>query len=96
MSSLIWSTGALEDVQRLYRFLEPKNKAAAKRAIAIIRKAASWLQTYPQLGRLATHLGPEYRQLSVPSGGEGYVVIYTEKNAVVTILAVKHQKECSP
>lgn len=96
MSSLIWSAGALEDVQRLYRFLEPKNKAAAKHAIATIRKAVTWLKTYPQLGKLASHMGPEYRQLPVPFGSEGYIVIYTEKNAVVTVLAVKHQKECSP
>jgi len=96
MSSLIWSAGALADVQRLYRFLESKDKVAAKRAITTIRKAAMWLKTYPQLGRLAIHLGPDYRQLPVPFGGEGYVVIYTEKNAVVTVLAVKHQKECSP
>lgn len=96
MPSLIWSADALSDVQRLYRFLESKNKPAAKRAIKTIRKAVSWLTTYPHLGKPAPNLGPEYRGLTVLFGGEGYVVLYAEKNALVTILSVKHQREFTP
>lgn len=96
MSSLIWSAAALADVHRLYRFLAPKNLGAAKRAVATIRRAVRWLQGYPHLGKLSNHLGPGHRQLTVPFGGEGYVVFYSEKGGDVVILAVKHQRECQP
>lgn len=84
------------DVQRLYRFLERKSRVAAKRAIATIRREVKWLRTYPQLGRSAKHLGPEYRQLPVQFGSEGYIVLYAIRRDVITILAVKHQREFSP
>lgn len=96
MSSLIWSVAALADVQRLYRFLAPKNLGAAKRAVATIRRSVRWLDAYPHLGKLSNHLGPGHRQLTVPFGDEGYVVFYSEQGGVVTILAVKHQCECQP
>ena len=38
MSRLIWSPAALLDVQRLYRFLAPKNMDAAKRAVMAMRQ----------------------------------------------------------
>lgn len=37
MSRLIWTPPALADVQRLYRFLAPKNADAAQRAVKAIR-----------------------------------------------------------
>ena len=37
MPRLIWAQPALLDVQRLYRFLAPKNVDAAKRAVKAIR-----------------------------------------------------------
>ena len=36
MPQLIWSPQALIDVQRLYRFLAPKNQDAAKRAVTAL------------------------------------------------------------
>ncbi len=83
-------------MQRLYRFLEPKSQIAAKRAIATIRREVKWLRTYPQLGRPAKHLGPEYRQLPVQFGNEGYIVLYTIRRGVITVLVIKHQREFSP
>ncbi|WP_090176612.1 MULTISPECIES: type II toxin-antitoxin system RelE/ParE family toxin [unclassified Duganella] len=96
MSSLIWSAAALSDVQRLYRFPAPKSQTAAKQAVAAIRRAVRWLQAYPHLGKRTFHLGPGHRQLAVPFGAEGYVVFYVVSGGVVTILAVKHQRECAP
>jgi plasmid stabilization system protein ParE len=44
MSRLIWSPLALLDVQRLYRFLVPKNPDAAKRAVQAIRQGVKVLE----------------------------------------------------
>lgn len=47
MSCLIWSPPALLDVQRLYRFLVPKNLDAAKRAVKAIRQGFKVLGQQP-------------------------------------------------
>ena len=44
MPRVIWSQAALLDVQRLYRFLAPKNMDAAKRAIKPVRTGLNVLQ----------------------------------------------------
>ena len=51
MRQLIWSPQALLDVQRLYRFLAPKNQDAAKRAVATIRQGVKVLSLQPGVGR---------------------------------------------
>jgi plasmid stabilization system protein ParE len=38
MPRLIWAPAALQDVQRLYRFLAPRNPASAARAVRAIRE----------------------------------------------------------
>ena len=43
MPQLIWAPPALLDVQRLYRFLAPKNADAAKRAVKAIRQEVTVL-----------------------------------------------------
>lgn len=52
MSRLIWSQPALLDVQRLYRFLAPRNVNAAKRAVRAIRQGVKVLGQQPGIGRL--------------------------------------------
>ena len=93
MSRLIWSPPALQDVRRLYRFLEKKNVDAAKRAVHIIREGVTILSKQPEVGRPAEDLEPEYREWPINFGNSGYIVLYHYDGQTAVILAVRHQKE---
>jgi plasmid stabilization system protein ParE len=93
MSRLIWSPSALLDVQRLYRFLAPKNLDAAKRAIQAIRQGVKVLEQQPGVGRPVDDMDDEFRDWIIDFGDSGYVARYRVDPQSVTILAVRHQKE---
>lgn len=93
MSRLIWSPAALLDVQRLYRFLAPKNIDAAKRAVMAIRQGVKVLTQQPGIGRPVEDLPSEFREWIIDFGDSGYIVRYRLDADDVTILAVRHQKE---
>jgi plasmid stabilization system protein ParE len=93
MSRLIWSPSALLDVQRLYRFLAPKNSEAAKRAVQAIRQGVKVLEQQPGLGRPVEDMDDEFRDWIIDFGDSGYVARYRFDQQSITILAVRHQKE---
>ena len=93
MSRLIWSQPALLDVQRLYRFLAPKNLDAAKRAVRAVRQAVKVLEQQPGVGRPIEDMPDEFREWIIDFGDSGYVARYRIAPDAVTILAVRHQKE---
>jgi len=90
---LVWSPNALLGVQRAYRFLVEKDRDAAKAAASAIRKQAALLKKYPQAGRPADDLDPEHRELIIPFGASGYVMVYEVNADHVIVLAVRHQRE---
>ena len=93
MSPLIWSPSALRDVQRLYRFLAPKNLDAAKRAVAAIRQGVKVLEQQPGVGRPVDDMDDAFRDWIIDFGDSGYVARYRVDPQSVTILAVRHQLE---
>ncbi|MBK7000198.1 MAG: type II toxin-antitoxin system RelE/ParE family toxin [Rhodoferax sp.] len=93
MSLLIWAPSALLDVQRLYRFLAPKNLDAAKRAAKSIRQGVRLLGQQPGIGRPIEGMPDEFREWIIDFGDSGYVARYRIDLDTVTILAVRHQKE---
>ena len=93
MSRLIWSPAALIDVQRLYRFLAPKNIDAAKRAVMAVRQGVKVLAQQPGIGRPVEDLPSEFREWIIDFGDSGYIARYRLEADAVTILAVRHQKE---
>lgn len=94
MPSLIWTPSAARDVQRLYRFLRPKNQEAAQRAVTTIRAGVTVLKQQPRMGRVIESMPEQYREWLIDFGDSGYVVRYhVGRDANVTILAVRHQKE---
>jgi plasmid stabilization system protein ParE len=93
MPRVIWSEAALLDVQRLYRFLAPKNLDAAKRAVKAVRKGLNVLQLQPAIGRPVDDMPTEFREWIIDFGDSGYVVRYRIESELVIILAVRHQKE---
>ncbi|MBI1740705.1 MAG: type II toxin-antitoxin system RelE/ParE family toxin, partial [Candidatus Koribacter versatilis] len=62
MSRLRWSQPALLDVARLYDFLAPMSRDAAKRAVRAIRQGVKALSKHPQSGRPVEELPPEFRE----------------------------------
>jgi len=93
MPRVIWSQAAPLDVQRLYRFLAPKNLDAAKRAVKAVRTGLNVLQLQSGIGRPIGDMPTEFREWIIDFGDSGYVVRYRIDSELVIILAVRHQKE---
>ena len=89
----IWTPEALRDVQRLYRFLAPKNPDAARRAAQAIRGSVRVLEDQPGGGRPVEDMDPAFREWPIPFGSSGYVARYRLVGETAVILAVRHQKE---
>lgn len=96
MPRLVWSEPALANVRCLYRFLAEKNLAAAKRAVKAIRDGVKILAVHPHVGRVVDDMENAFRDWPVDFGDSGYVVRYRFDGGLVTILAVRHQKEAGP
>jgi addiction module RelE/StbE family toxin len=93
MPRLIWSPPALRHVQRLYRFLAPKNPDAAKRAIQSIRAGVKLIAHQPHAGRPVEGMGAGFREWHIDFGGAGYVALYRVEREAVVIVNVKHGRE---
>ncbi|WP_061127783.1 type II toxin-antitoxin system RelE/ParE family toxin [Caballeronia catudaia] len=93
MPRVIWAPSALNDVQRLYRFLKPQNINAARRAVAAIRAGAKVLADQPRAGRPVDDMDSEFREWIIDFGDSGYVALYRLDDETAVILAVRHQKE---
>lgn len=90
---LKWSPEALADVQRLYRFLAPKNPNAATQAVQAIRSGVRILSAQPEAGRPAKTGDPELREWLIDFGRDGYVALYRYDGETVVMLAVRHGRE---
>ena len=93
MSRVIWTPAALADVQRLHRFLAPKNPDAARRAVKAIRSGVRMLERQPGAGRPAEGMDPGFREHLIRFGDSGYVALYRYEEPLVVVLAVRHQRE---
>lgn len=93
MPRLIWTPLALVDLQRLYRFLAPKNPDAARRAVKALRAGVKILAHQPGIGRPVEDMDPEFREWLIDFGDSGYAILYRFDGGMVAILAVRHQKE---
>lgn len=84
---------ATAGLEKAYLFLADKSEEAAIGAIKAIREKVLLLEQFPNAGRPADDMEPEYRELLIPFGGAGYVLVYEVLGNSVYILALKHQKE---
>lgn len=90
---VIWTDNAVNSLKRLYTFLKDQNEDAAVNAVKAIREKTLLLESFPNAGRPALDFNPEYRELVVPFGAAGYVLVYEVHAGQVRVLAIKHQKE---
>ncbi|KGT87010.1 plasmid stabilization protein [Erwinia typographi] len=93
MPSLSWTPQAVADVQRLYRFLAARDLNTARNAVIEIRGRVKILAHHPASGRPVEELSSAYREWPVSFGNSGYVVLYRIDTDIVSILAVRHQRE---
>lgn len=85
---------ALDDIDRLYDYLIAYDLDLAERAYVAMRQAIASLAIFPFSHRKAAADDPLTRELLVPFGSAGYVVLYrVESDEVLTIAAVRHQRE---
>jgi plasmid stabilization system protein ParE len=89
---------AENDLVRLYEFIlhrDATDWGLAERALQAIRHGLSGLEQSPFSYRKASSGGsPFLRELVIPFGSAGYVALFEiESSDVVTILAVRHQRE---
>ena len=81
-----WAPTALDDLERIHRYLEQSNPAAALRVVQTIYEAASSLETFPTRGRVSRH--PGARELVFPPWP--YILVYRIEGDTVEIARVWH------
>lgn len=85
---------ASDDLIRLYEFLADNDIGTAEKALETIGKAWGILEEFPFSCRKPEDANPFLREIIIPFGNSGYVALYEiEDNEVVTVLAVRHQRE---
>ncbi len=86
---------AEQDLGERLEFLARHDALAARRALAALRKATRVLETFPFACRRAPAASdPRYRELVVPFGKDGHVLLFEVTDAAtVSVLAVRHQRE---
>ncbi|MDY0073287.1 MAG: type II toxin-antitoxin system RelE/ParE family toxin [Thauera sp.] len=84
------------DLLRLYEHLlerDPEGNSA-ERALESIVQGIELLKRFPYTCRKALSDNPYLRELLISFGKSGYVALFEiEADAVVTVLAVRHQRE---
>ena len=89
-----YTKAAKEDLLRLYEFLVESDLGASRRALDAIRKSIDLLQDFPFTCRKASPDNPFLREMVIGFGDGGYVALFEiEAENIVTILAVRHQRE---
>lgn len=85
---------AEDDIERLQAFLLETDMPAAECAYRALIDATRLLETFPFSCRRAAGAAPRFRELIVPFGHSGYVLLFeVEDPRTVTILAIRHQRE---
>lgn len=89
---LRWLPETWDDIERLFRFLEDKNPAAAKRVIDLIIQGADNLLDTPELGAPMND-NSRRRELYLPFGAGAYVLRYRLDGENIVIIRVWHSRE---
>ena len=87
-----WSPRAVLALQRRIQFLAKDSPRAANEAYNTIIAAGNRLGEFPNVGRMHRD-SRTYRELIVPFGRDGYVILYRPMSDSVRILAIKHMRE---
>ncbi|MEO7206640.1 MAG: type II toxin-antitoxin system RelE/ParE family toxin [Steroidobacteraceae bacterium] len=92
MATVVYSSRALDHIERAFAFLRDKNLEAAQSAVVALQSAVDNLAAHPLVGRRTEG---ELRELIISYGHSGYIALYRFVIASdeVRILAIRHQRE---
>lgn len=89
-----YTNDAIEDFDRLYDYLVAFDVDMADRAFMAIERAIEHLERFPFSCRKAKGDDAFLRELVVPFGSSGYIVLFrVDGGGTVTVAAVRHQRE---
>ena len=90
-----FTDAARGDLLELHAFLAARSITAAESAQATVERALRLLGEFPWSCRASTAVPrSRFRELVIPFGKRGYVALFEiEGDDIVTILAVRHQRE---
>ncbi|MBI5548799.1 MAG: type II toxin-antitoxin system RelE/ParE family toxin [Deltaproteobacteria bacterium] len=88
--SLRWTRKALQDLERLYAFMEPVNPVRAHTIVEVLIKGAERLTELPRIGeRLRRYSRREVRRIFVGD----YELRYELRDTDVVVLRLWHARE---
>jgi len=92
MTAVVYTSQALDDLDRLEDFLLETDVPAARKTIPLIVSAVETLRLHPNIGR---RRGVQVRELVISRGKTGYIALYRydEIRDVARVLAIRHQRE---
>jgi len=92
VAEVIYSRHAFSDLERLADFLVKDAPTAAAASIDVIRDGMEILERHPLVGRPCEE---GLRELLISYGESGYVALYSyeQRQDVVLVLALRHQRE---
>ena len=92
MAEVVYSRHAFADLVRLADFLIKNAPESAIAAIDVVRDGIEILERHPFVGRPCEE---GLRELLISYGKSGYVALYSyeQRQDVVLVLAIRHQRE---
>jgi len=93
MARIVWSPNARKDLLRLREFVAQHSVESAARAVRAIREGLDTLKIAPEAGKAVGWLPEGYRELVIPFGKSGYVVLYRFQESRVVIQTLRHGRE---
>ena len=92
MAEVVLSGAALQDLERLSRFLLDVAPETAAKTQSSVLDALEILADHPRIGRRVV---PDLRELTISHGRTGYLALYRydERRDLVRVLRLRHQRE---
>ncbi len=91
---IVFDTGALDDLERIFEFNFERDPATALDHIDKIRSAVTILDAHPEIGRPLSR-DPALRELVISHGKTGHLALYgySPVEKLVRVVAIRHQRE---
>jgi len=92
VTTVVYSTRALANIERAFALLREKNPVTAAAAVVAISSAVDTLAIHPLIGR---RIERDLRELVISYGESGYIAVYrfVVASGEIRVLAIRHQRE---
>ena len=92
MAQVKYAARAWRDLERIFEFHAEEDPQRAAHIVSLIAGAVDMLTEHPLIGRRAEE---DMRELVISHGRSGFLALYRFREAedMITILAIRHQRE---